>query len=119
MDLRGLLVLHVRRPGGWLLKILYHGTGAHRRQSLEEKGLVPRLGPDDPGVIYATDNPLFAALFAAARGDRENCKGLILKFEAGKGWEKDPRFPDSFMRREGVRPEEISTTLLSTRTRGS
>ena len=50
-----------------------------------------------------------AAIFATARADQEGDWGLVISFVAGEGWEVDPRFPDSYMRKESVPPEDILT----------
>jgi len=81
-----------------LERLLFHGTGARRRQSIEKRGLLPKLD----SYVYASSNPLMAAIFATARAEQEDDWGLLVTFRAGDGWEVDPQFPDSFRRRTPV-----------------
>jgi len=80
--------------------LLFHGTGAQRRQSIERGGLQPKL----------------AAIFAVTRAEEEDDWGLIVAFKAEdkESWEKDPQFPASFRRREPVPASEIVTTAILT-----
>jgi len=89
-------------------RLLFHGTGARRRQSIRKKGLLPKID----SYVYATSNPLIAAVFAAARAEQEDDYGLIITFREGEGWEIDPQFPDSLRRRESVSPSDIISTKI-------
>ena len=86
-----------------MAKILFHGTGARRRQSIERRGLLAR--PDS--YVYATLNPLIAAVFATARAEQEGDWGLIVAFKANGDWEVDPQFPESYRRRQDVPVSDI------------
>jgi len=84
-------------------RLLFHGTGARRRQSIKKRGLLPKLN----SYVYATSNPAVAAIFATARATLEDDYGLVVMFKKGKGWEVDPQFPVSLRRRDPVSPSEI------------
>lgn len=84
-------------------RILFHGTGARRRQSIEQRGLLAR--PDS--YVYATSNLLIAAVFATARAEQEDDWGLIVAFKANGDWEVDPQFPESYRRRQDVSISDI------------
>jgi len=86
-----------------LERLLFHGTGARRRQSIERRGLLPKLD----SYVYASSNPIMAVIFATARAEQEDDWGLLVTFKAGDGWEVDPQFPDSFRRRTPVSPAHI------------
>lgn len=79
--------------------ILFHGTGARRRQSIEDRGLLPKLG----SYVFASKNYRIASIFAAARAEQEDDWGLVVSFETdGKDWEIDPQFPESYRSKETV-----------------
>jgi len=84
-------------------QILFHGTGARRRQSIEQRGLLPKLD----SYVYASENPLIAAVFAAARAEHEDDWGLLVTFKASVGWENDPKFPLSQRSRDPVPAADI------------
>lgn len=84
-------------------RLLFHGTGARRHQSIKKRGIQPKLD----SYVHATSNPVIAAIFAAARAEQEDDYGLIVMFKEGKGWEVDPQFPDSLRRRKPVSPSDI------------
>jgi len=93
-----------RLLGGLILeRLLFHGTGARRRQSIEKRGLLPKLD----SYVYAASNPIMAAIFATARAVQEDDWGLLVTFKAGDGWEVDPQFPDSFRRQTPIPPSHI------------
>jgi len=79
-------------------QLFFHGTGVRRRQSIERRGILPKLD----SYVYASSNPIMAAIFATARADQEDDWGLLVTFKAGDGWEVDPQFPDSFRRQTPV-----------------
>lgn len=88
-----------------LTPLLFHGTGARRRQSIKERGLLAK--PDS--YVYATSNPTVAAVFATARATQEDDWGLIIAFKKTDNWEIDPQFPHSFRRRQNVPASDIVT----------
>jgi len=91
-----------------LERLLFHGTGARRRQSIKKRGLLPKLD----SYVYATPNPVIAAIFATARAQQEDDYGLIITFKEGDGWEVDQQFPDSLRRRNPVSPSDIISTAI-------
>lgn len=86
-----------------LSRLLFHGTGARRRQSIERRGLLPKVD----SYVYASANPVMAAIFATARAEQEDDWSLLVTFKAGNGWEVDSQFPESFRRRTPVPPAHI------------
>jgi len=88
---------------GIMERLFFHGTGARRRQSIERRGLLPKLD----SYVYASSNPIMAAIFATARAEQEDDWALLVTFKAGDGWEVDPQFPDSFRRRASIPPAHI------------
>jgi len=83
--------------------LLFHGTGARRRQSIQKKGLLPKLN----SYIYASSDPRIATIFAVVRATEEDDWAMVVSFKAGDGWEVDPQFPNSFRRRDPVPPCHI------------
>jgi len=84
--------------------ILYHGTGARRKQSIGQRGLLPKPG----SYVFASPTRLIGVVFAAARSEIEDDFGLLVSFEAeGKMWEVDPKFPTSVRCKDPVAPEKI------------
>jgi len=72
---------------------LYHGTTESRTQSLKTGGLKPLLGP----FIYASSEPIVAALFAVGRAEAEKQVPLIARFHWDQhDWEYDPWFAYSY-----------------------
>ena len=79
--------------------ILFHGTGARRRQSIEDRGLLPKLG----SYVFASKNSIIASIFAAARAEKEDDWGLVVSFETDeRDWEIDPQFPESYRTKKSV-----------------
>jgi hypothetical protein len=94
---------------------LFHGTGARRLQSLQEKGLEVS---SHNGFVFASPRPAVAAIFAAARADREDDYGLICRFPAqapGGEWRKDPLFPSSVRSRTPVPSASLKFKVLDPR----
>ncbi|UCE16722.1 MAG: hypothetical protein JSV12_03730 [Candidatus Bathyarchaeota archaeon] len=85
-------------------KILYHGTGSRRLESIKNRGLLPKLD----SFVYASEVRKITCVFATARGELEDDWGLIVKFKTEKeGWVRDPQFPDSLKSVDAVKPEDI------------
>lgn len=87
----------------FLLRILFHGTGARRRQSISKLGLLPKLD----SYVYGTYHIDVAIVFAAARAELEDDWGLLVTFVADGDWEIDPLFPHSLRSRQAVGPNNI------------
>jgi len=85
------------------VQVLFHGTGARRRQSIEQRGLLPKLD----SYVYASSNPLIALVFAAARAEHEDDWGLLVAFKACGSWETDSKFPLSQRSKDPVAPANI------------
>jgi len=85
------------------VQVLFHGTGARRRQSIEQRGLLPKLD----SYVYASSNPLIALVFAAARAEHEDDWGLLVAFKACATWETDPKFPLSQRSKDPVAAANI------------
>lgn len=89
------------------MDLLYHGTGARRKQSIQKRGLLPKLG----SYVYASPHREIAAVFATARGELEDDWGLIVSFECNSPfespWELDLSFPFSVKSKSGIEPASI------------
>jgi len=83
--------------------ILYHGTGARRKQSIKRRGLLPKPS----SFVFASPIRLIGVVFAAARSELEDDFGLLVSFEAEEKWKEDPLFPLSVRSRKSVKPEKI------------
>jgi hypothetical protein len=85
------------------VQILFHGTGARRRESIEQLGLQPKVD----SYVYASSNPLIAAVFAAARSTEEDDWGLVVAFKANGNFEEDPKFAQSVRSKSEVPAADI------------
>lgn len=83
--------------------ILYHGTGASRKQSIRQRGLLPK----SDSFVFASSDRLIGVVFAAARSELEDDFGLLVSFEVEEEWEEDPQFPHSVRCKDPVEPEKI------------
>lgn len=84
--------------------VLFHGTGARRRQSIKRRGLIPL--PDS--YVHASPIREVALVFAAARGELEDDWGLLVQFLGqGKAWEIDPLFPGSLRTVQSISKKDI------------
>jgi len=86
-----------------LQRVLFHGTGARRRQSISKRGLLPKLG----SYVYGTYHIDVAIVFATARAELEDDWGLLVTFGADGDWEIDPLFPHSLRSPQDVAPNNI------------
>ena len=86
-----------------IVTVLFHGTGARRRQSIEKNGLLPK--PES--YVCASPKRVIAAVFATARAEQEDDWGLIVALLKRGDWEVDPRFPYSLRCKEAVPPSDI------------
>jgi hypothetical protein len=73
------------------MTLLYHGTGARRKQSISRRGLLPK--PDS--FVFASRNHLIASIFATARAEQEDDFGMVVVFTKRGTWEIDTQFPNS------------------------
>lgn len=85
------------------MSVLYHGTGARRKQSIKRRGLLPK--PDS--YIFASRSRMVAAIFATARAEIEGDWGMVVVFLERGEWEIDPAFPDSVRSKATVDASDI------------